>query len=80
VDNPSQRALFQQDPGERCVPFWIGDHGFPAGSLLHDCGAFLRAESYRLILMDSGFAARTVREQQENAAVAKEKSKPEIRF
>jgi hypothetical protein len=30
--------------------------------------------------MDSGFAARTVREQQENAAVAKEKSKPEIRF
>lgn len=80
VDNPSQRPLFQQNTDERCVPFWMGDDGFPSRSLLHDCGAFLRAESYRLVLMDSGFATRIAREQRENTAVAKEKAKPEIRF
>ena len=78
VSEPSRRALIKENPKERCVPFWVGGQGYPELNLLYNCGAFLRADSYRLVLIDTAFASRVANA--EAKAAKKAEKKPEIRF
>lgn len=80
ADDPSQKQMFKANSGELCVPFWIGDHGFPAQSVDTDCGSYLRGEYHRMLLIDTSYASKIRREQAELDEAIATSAKPKIKF
>lgn len=77
-DDPEQSARFGRNGDERCISFWRGDDSFPGQHLHEDCGAYLRAEKWRMVLIDSRFTARVLTQQMQ--AKAEQTREPEIKF
>lgn len=80
VDDPAQAARFGRNGDERCTSFWRGDDPYPGQYVHVDCGAYLRADYFRMVLIDSRFTSRILSGQMADAAAAEAASEPEIKF
>jgi hypothetical protein len=77
TDEAVYASRFKEDGDERCKSFWKGDDSYPGQYLDVDCGAYVRAESWRMVLIDTRFTAHVLAAQ---LAAAQAPAEPEIKF
>ncbi len=76
ADNPIQSARFSDKGDERCAPGWVGARFTPPAEL--DCGAYLRGEPTRMVLIDTKFVVRV--EEALKLARSDADKKPQVKF